>query len=113
MTVVTTIDVFDMTPEEYRAILDRMGVETKPAPGIYLHLTAKMDFGYRVIEIWDEKAGFDAFLEERLAPAAQALGITRKMTVSVTPLQNFFAPRLEELPGLVRSLPGARKVSSA
>jgi hypothetical protein len=107
MTVVTTIDVYGLDPSEYRAIPDHMGVETRPAAGIYLHLTATMDFGYRVIEIWDRKEGFDEFLEKRLAPAAQALGINREMKISVTPLHNFFAPRLEEMPGLIASLPGA------
>ena len=30
MTVVTTIDVHDMPNSEYRAVLDRMGVEARP-----------------------------------------------------------------------------------
>jgi hypothetical protein len=51
MTVVTTIDVYDMTNTEYRAVLDRMSVEARPEPGIYLHITAQTDFGYRIIEI--------------------------------------------------------------
>jgi hypothetical protein len=29
------------------------------------------------------------------------------MTIALTPLHNFFAPRLNELPALVPSLPGA------
>jgi hypothetical protein len=111
MTVVTTIDVYAMPPEEYRAILDHMGVETRPAAGLFLHLTSKTDFGFRVVEIWDRKEGFDEFLAERLAPAAQALGIERKMEIAVTPLHNFFGPRLQELPGLIASLPGARRRS--
>jgi hypothetical protein len=32
MTVVTTIDVYDMPNSEYRAVLDRMGVEARPSP---------------------------------------------------------------------------------
>jgi len=107
MTVVTTIDVYAMPPEEYRAILNHMGVETRPAAGLFLHLTSKTDFGFRVVEIWDRKEGFDEFLTKRLAPAAQALGIDRKMEISVTPLHNFFGPRLQDLQGLIASLPGA------
>jgi len=107
MTVVTTIDVYDMPAGEYRAILDRMGVESKPAAGLFLHLTATTEFGYRVIEIWDRKEGFDEFLRQRLMPTAQALGIDRRMEITVQPLHNFFAPRLQELPGLIASLPGA------
>src|SRR5580704_14789017 len=66
MTVVTTIDVYAMPPEEYRAILNHMGVETRPAAGLFLHLTSKTDFGFRVVEIWDRKEGFDEFLTKRL-----------------------------------------------
>jgi hypothetical protein len=37
MTVVTTLDITDMTPSEYRTVLDELGVETRPEGGIYLH----------------------------------------------------------------------------
>jgi hypothetical protein len=40
MTVVTTLDVKGITPAEYRAILDELGVEQRPEAGIYLHMTA-------------------------------------------------------------------------
>jgi hypothetical protein len=107
MTVVTTLDITDMTPTEYRTVLDELGVETRPERGIYLHLTTPTDFGFRVVEIWDEKAGFDRFLEARLAPATKAVGMDRETRITVTPLHNLFAPRLDELPGLIPSLPGA------
>ncbi|HEY3042220.1 MAG TPA: hypothetical protein VGJ66_26055 [Pyrinomonadaceae bacterium] len=107
MTVVTTLDITGMSPDEYRAVLDYMGVEKKPAVGIYLHLTYTTDFGYRIIEVWDSKEGFDEFLEQRLAPATKALGINRDTKITVNPLHNFFGPRLSELPGLVSTLPGA------
>ena len=56
MTVVTTLDITGMGPEEYRAVLDYMGVEKNPAAGIYLQATYQTDFGYRIIEIWDSKS---------------------------------------------------------
>ena len=107
MAVVSTLDVHGLTPEEYRAVMDELGVEARPEGGIYLHSTTPTDFGFRVVEIWDEKEGFDRFLEQRLAPAGEAVGLKREMTIAVTPLHNFFAPRLTELPALVPSLPGA------
>jgi|SRR5215211_5030000 len=108
MSVITTLDIKDMKPEEYRAVLDHMGVETQPAAGIYLHLTTTMAFGFRIVELWERKEGFDEFLQKRLVPATQELGIERKTEITVTPLHNLFAPRLDEIPGLVPSLPGAR-----
>jgi hypothetical protein len=107
MTVVTTLDNTDLTPVEYRAVLDELGVETRPEGGIYLHLTTPTDFGFRIVEIWDEQTGFERFLEQRLAPASKAVGMDRETRITVTPLHNLFAPRLTELPGLVGSLPGA------
>src|SRR5262245_12345523 len=106
MTVVTTLDVHGMSPEEYRTVMDKLGVEQRPEAGIYLHATITTDFGYRIVELWDRKEGFEAFLETRLAPAMKALGIDRKTDITITPLHNLFAPRLSELPGLVGALPG-------
>jgi hypothetical protein len=106
MTVVSTLDVHGLTPHEYRTVMDELGVEARPEGGIYLHLTTPTDFGFRVVEIWDEKEGFDRFVEQRMAPAGEAVGLKREMTIAVTPLHNLFAPRLRELPALVPSLPG-------
>ena len=113
MTVVSTLDVHGLTAHEYRAVMDELGVESRPEGGIYLHLTTPTDFGFRVVEIWDEKEGFDRFVQRRLTPAGEAIGLTREMTIAVTPLHNFFAPRLSELPTLVASLPGAPSSSAA
>jgi hypothetical protein len=107
MTVVSTLDVTGLTASEYRAVMDELGVEQRPEGGIYLHLTTPIDVGYRIVEIWDEKENFDRFVERRLAPANEAIGVDRATAITVTPLHNLFAPRLEELPGLVDALPGA------
>ena len=109
MTVVATLDIADLTAAEYRAVLDELGVEDRPDSGIYLHLATPTDSGFRIVEIWDEQAGFGRFLEGRLGPAAQAAGMDHPTNVTVTPLHNFFGPRLDELPRLVPSLPGARR----
>jgi hypothetical protein len=107
MTVVTTLDIADLTPAEYRAVLDELGVEKRPEAGIYLHLATPTDFGFRILEIWDHEEGFDRFLQDRLTPASKAVGLNREIKITVTPLHNLFAPRLDELSGLVPSLPGA------
>ena len=107
MTVVSTLDVTGLTVPEYRAVMDELGVEQRPEGGIYLHLTTPTDFGFRIVEIWDEKDKFDRFVEHRLAPANEAIGLDRSTEITVTPLHNLFAPRLEELPALVSSLPGS------
>ena len=91
MTVVTTLDITDLTAAEYRAVMDKLGVERRPEGGIYLHLTVPTDFGFRVVEIWDEAEGF-AFLDDRLAPASAAVGMGTRVTIDGMPLHNLFAP---------------------
>ena len=63
-TVVMTMDVAGLTHEEFRAILNEMGVEERPEPGIYEHISHPTDTGMRIIEIWDSQAGFEEFAEE-------------------------------------------------
>jgi hypothetical protein len=113
MSVVSTLDVTDLTAPEYRAVMDELGVEQRPEGGIYLHLTTPTDFGYRIVKIWDEKENFDRFVERRLAPANQAIGVDHTTEITVTPLHNLFAPRLEEPPGPVGSLPAAPRREGA
>jgi hypothetical protein len=88
MTVVTTIDVYDMPNLEYRAVLDRMGVEAMPEPGIYPHVTAQTDFGFRVIELRDRAEGFEALAQRGMLPPLTDLGIDRKTTITIKPLHN-------------------------
>ena len=107
MTVVSTLDVADLTAAEYRAVMDELGVERHPEGGIYVHLATPIDAGFRILEIWDEKENFDRFVEGRLVPANEAIGLDHTAEITLTPLHNLFAPRLDELPGLVSSLPGA------
>ena len=107
MTVVTTLDIDGLTVAEYRSVMDELGVEERAEPGIYLHLATPIESGFRIVEIWDHKEGFDHVVEARLAPAGEAVGVQHEMVITVKPLHNFFGPRLNELPGLISSLPGA------
>lgn len=98
MTVVTTLDITDLTPAEYRAVLDELGVEARPEPGLYQHVAYPTEFGFRIVEIWDREEGFNRFLEARLAPATAAVGQQRETKITVNPLHNFFAPRRSSRP---------------
>jgi hypothetical protein len=106
MTVVTTLDIAGLTADEYGRILDKIGVEKRPAGGIYQHIAHTTDTGYRVIEIWDDKAGLERFLQDVMFPAAQDLGIQREVSVTIHELHNIFVPRIGELSALVRGAPG-------
>ncbi|HEU5240120.1 MAG TPA: hypothetical protein VFU37_23500 [Pyrinomonadaceae bacterium] len=105
-TVVMTMNVAGLTHEEFRAILNEMGVEASPEPGIYQHISHPTESGMRIIEVWDSQEKFEEFAERRLKPAVTRLGIQRDTTIVFEPLHNFFGPRLGELPALIGQLPG-------
>src|SRR5215471_12523601 len=65
-------------------------VLTLGSGGVFLLTTT--DFGYRIVEIWDSKEGFEEFLEKRLGPASKTIGLNRKTDISITPLHNFLGP---------------------
>jgi hypothetical protein len=104
--VVMTMNVSGLTHREFRSILDEMGVEARPEPGIYQHISHPTDEGFRIIEIWDSQEGFEEFAERRLKPAITKLGIQRETTITFEPLHNYFGPRIDELQGLIAGLPG-------
>jgi quinol monooxygenase YgiN len=105
-TIVMTMDVKNLTHREFRAIIDEMGVEKRPEPGIYEHISHATENGYRIIEVWDSQKAFEKFVENRMTPAIKKLGINRETTIKFQFLQNFFGPRMVELPALVSQLPG-------
>jgi quinol monooxygenase YgiN len=103
--VVMTMNVTGLTHEEFRAILDEMGVEARPEPGIYQHISHPTETGFQIIEIWESQKGFEEFAERRLKPAITKLSIERETTIVFQPLHNLFGPRINELPGLIGHLP--------
>jgi len=104
--VVMTMNVMGFTHKEFRAIIDEMGVEARPEPGLYQHIAHPTENGYRIIEVWESQEGFEKFVETRMKPAITKLGINRETMISFQPLHNFFGPRINELPGLIPQLPG-------
>jgi hypothetical protein len=103
--VVMTMNVTGITHREFRSIIDEMGVELRPEPGIYQHISHPTETGYRIIEVWDSQEGFERFLENRMKPAIIKLNIDRETTIVFQPLHNFFGPRIQELPALIPQLP--------
>jgi hypothetical protein len=65
ITRVSILDANGLTHEGFDKLLVHMGVESNPEPGLYLHATASFNenTGSGVIEIWDEKEGFESFVQ--------------------------------------------------
>lgn len=96
MTVAIVMD-WEETEADYVRLVARMGVQGTPAEGIHLHVAGPTASGIRIVELWDELAGFEAFVRDVLLPTAEAAGIATKPTYASFPVANLFAPGLEAL----------------
>lgn len=72
------IEIPGGTREQYDALFERvMGVpvdQASNAEGGLVHIAGPMDGGWRIIDIWENREVAERFINERIAPAAQALG---------------------------------------
>ena len=64
----------DGTAEQYDAINAEMGVESDKPDGMIFHAAGPIKDGWGVIDFWESRAQFDAFLESRIGPAIAAAG---------------------------------------
>ncbi|MFK4597071.1 hypothetical protein [Streptomyces pristinaespiralis] len=74
MAVAMLVDNPHGTQEIYDKIRDHLGIEEKPAGGIFHAAGPGPDGGWRVIEIWESEDDAKRFIKERLVPAFQAVG---------------------------------------
>ena len=66
-----------VTPDQYDAVMARLGLDSNPAAGGVLHVAALTDDGLEVCDVWQTEQAFHGFLEQRLLPVADELGISR------------------------------------
>jgi hypothetical protein len=60
--------------EQYEAVNAQMNVQAEPPDGLIFHAGGPIDGGWGVIDFWESREKFDAFLGSRLAQAIQELG---------------------------------------
>jgi hypothetical protein len=107
MAVLSVTEWAGNTPSFYGAIIGRMGVQDAPAEGILLHIAAQTSTGMRIVEVWDDQEALEAFVRDRLLPAAKDVGLNTAPDYAVTVVGNLFAPTLDPLQNLVDSFAAA------
>jgi hypothetical protein len=60
--------------EQYEAVNAQMNVQAEPPDGLIFHAGGPIDGGWGVIDFWESREKFNAFLGSRLAQAIQELG---------------------------------------
>lgn len=92
MAVVMMMRWNGVTPEQYEEVRKLVDWEGNPAPGGLFHVAAFSESGLRVVDVWEDAGSFDAFVQQRLMPGVQQLGLTSQPDVEILPAHAIFAP---------------------
>jgi hypothetical protein len=83
----------EATPEQYDRVRELVGWDRDTPNGAKLHVSG-FDDGLRITDVWDSEQSFNTFMEQRLGPAIQAVGIEGQPDVKFFALHGVFAPAL-------------------
>ncbi len=76
MAIAMMVDNPQGSQELYERVREHLNLQDRPAGGI-LHLAGPSpNGGWRVVEVWESPEDAQRFVEERLRPAFQAVGIS-------------------------------------
>jgi hypothetical protein len=71
------LDWEGVTQEEYDRINDAVNLGDNPADGLILHTAGATQTGWRVFDIWESPEAFERFVETRIGPVMQEIGLER------------------------------------
>ena len=72
----------EAAPGQYDRMRELVGWDRDTPTGAKLHVSGFGDDGLRITDVWDFEQSFNTFLEQRLAPAIQQVGIQGNPTSS-------------------------------
>jgi hypothetical protein len=64
----------DVSADDYAAFRARLPLTAAPV-GALVHAHAERGSGFITVEVWEDRAALDAFLDDVLAPAVRAMGL--------------------------------------
>ena len=74
MAVGLILDFKGGTLDQYDQIVEKMDLGGKVPPGAIFHWVAATDDGMRVVDVWEDRATFDKFAEEKIGPFSAEVG---------------------------------------
>jgi len=83
----------EVTGEKYQEVRELVGWERDQPPGGRLHVAWLADDGFRVVDVWDTPEQFQNFVETRLVPGTQQIGVQGQPRVTFHELLGAFVPQ--------------------
>jgi len=81
-----------VTKSQYDQTLQAVQWETDIPKGAKFHVASFDDNGLRVTDVWDSADQFNQFVEQRLMPGVQQVGIAGEPEVEIIEAHRIFAP---------------------
>jgi hypothetical protein len=75
MAVVMQMHWSGVTPEQYERLREYVNWETLHADGGKLHIAGFDDDGINVTDVWESPEQFQRFIDERLTPGIEEVGV--------------------------------------
>ena len=77
MAVAVILEFDGGTVDQYEQVIEKMGFEHEGTggPGGLFHWVTKTADGIRVIDVWESRATFDKFAQEKIGPITQEVGV--------------------------------------
>jgi hypothetical protein len=83
-----------VTPEQYEEARRVVNWEGDVPDGAVLHAAGFHADGLRVTDVWESEEQFNRFVESRLMPGVQQIGIEGQPDVEFFPVQSIFNARV-------------------
>src|SRR5271154_3700270 len=75
--------------EEFERVDAAIDVRGNHPEGLIFSASGPVEGGWRVIDVWESRAHFDAFAAERIGPAAAATGATVQPDIEEFPVHEY------------------------
>ena len=95
MAIVMFMKWAGITAEQYDQIREAVNFEEEVPNGAQFHVASFDATGARICDVWDSAEQFDAFVNNRLMPAVQQVGVAGEPQVEILEAHNIFAPAFE------------------
>lgn len=84
-----------VTKAQYEEARRSVNWEGNVPKGARFHVSALDDRGLHVVDIWETAEDFQLFVDQRLTPETQRIGIQGQPNVEILPVHAIFAPAYE------------------
>jgi hypothetical protein len=75
MAVALILEFKGATLDQYDEVVEKMNLGGKTAPGGLSHWVTATEDGFRVTDVWEDRATFDKFAEEKIGPISAEVGM--------------------------------------